>query len=379
MSAEGTVSRQAPGKLFVSGEYAVIEPGTPAIIMAVDRYVRVTVSEPAGADIVIVSDLLDGEARFRLQAGGGLVWCGPGDGERARSVLACVLSVIEVMHTQLAERGWSASGAHLSISSELHDRGTKFGLGSSGAVTVATVAALAAYHGLDLSPEARFRLALIATARLNTRSSCADLAASTWGGWIAYRAPDRAAVLAMAARRGIDETLRAAWPGFEVRRLPPPARLGIEIGWTGTPVSTDSLVSRLGRRHWRGSTAHKRFMARMTDCVHASITALEQGDRETLLHRIRGSRRALAELDEAVGLGIFTPKLTALCEAAEALGGAAKPSGAGGGDCGIALMPAEDDARIRKLRNRWATAGVRHLPLLPAEESTSERNVRNDR
>jgi phosphomevalonate kinase len=379
MPAERAVTRQAPGKVFISGEYAVIEPGTPAILMAVDRHIGVTVSEPAGADLVIVCDLLDGEARFQRQAGGGLVWCGPGDGERARGGLAHILSVIEVMDTLLAERGRSAPGIHLSVSSELHDGGTKFGLGSSGAVTVATVAALAAYYGLDISLDARFRLALIATARLNTSSSCGDLAASTWGGWIAYRAPDRAAVVAMAPQRGIEETLRAPWPGFEVRQLPPPAGLSTQIGWTGTPASTDSLVSGLGRRQWRGSAAHERFVARTTDCVHASITALEQGDREALLHRIRAARRTLAQLDEEVGLGVFTTKLTALCEAAEALGGAAKPSGAGGGDCGIALLPAEAEAEIRELRTRWAAAGVRHLPLRPAEESTSERNVRNDR
>src|SRR5699024_8772835 len=35
----------APGKLYVAGEYAVVTPGQPAILIAVDRYVTVTVTD----------------------------------------------------------------------------------------------------------------------------------------------------------------------------------------------------------------------------------------------------------------------------------------------------------------------------------------------
>lgn len=32
-----------PGKLFIAGEYAVVEPGHPAIIVAVDQFINVTI------------------------------------------------------------------------------------------------------------------------------------------------------------------------------------------------------------------------------------------------------------------------------------------------------------------------------------------------
>lgn len=35
----------APGKLFISGEYAVVEPEHPAVIVAVDQFVTVTLEE----------------------------------------------------------------------------------------------------------------------------------------------------------------------------------------------------------------------------------------------------------------------------------------------------------------------------------------------
>jgi phosphomevalonate kinase len=371
MTRQRTVVRRAPGKLFVAGEYAVVDPGNPAILVAVDRYITVTVTGPAEAGVEISSDL--GPRGVRLQwRDGRLVPYGAQDEQGARGGLAHVLSAIETVARLSAQRGLPAPSFKVSVESGLHDHGTKYGLGSSGAVTVATVAAAAAFCGLTLTAEERFRLALLATAEIDPKGSGGDLAASTWGGWIAYRAPDRTAVLALARDRGVQEALSAPWPGFEVRRLPVPKGLSLEVGWTGNPASTAALVSGLHRRPWRGTASHQRFVKATTDCVRAAIAALEQEDGPELLDQIRRARRELARLDDEVGLGVFTPRLTALCEAAEAVGGAAKPSGAGGGDCGIALLDAEASRDIAQLRERWASAGVTPLPIRPAAEGNAK-------
>ncbi|HET8684456.1 MAG TPA: phosphomevalonate kinase [Micromonosporaceae bacterium] len=362
MTGPGTVSRHAPGKLFIVGEYAVMEPGHPAILVAVDRQVSVTVSGSDGADVVIDSDLFPGETRLRRR-GGGLVGIGADDGQQAPDGLSHVVSAVEVVDGLLTGRGLRTPPVHVSVSSRLHRNGTKFGLGSSGAVTVAAVTAVATYCGVELSPDERFRLAMLATARRDTGSSGGDLAASVWGGWIAYHSPDRAAVLDMAQRRGVEEMMRAPWPGFGLRRLPPPRGLALEVGWTGQPASTSSLAGRLGTGEWRGSRSQRSFLARSDECVRASIRALERGDDHELLRQVRGARRVLAELDDEVRLGIFTTRLTALCDAAEAAGGAAKPSGAGGGDCGIALLDATAKREISQLREEWTAAGVLPMPV----------------
>ncbi|MEU9109471.1 phosphomevalonate kinase [Streptomyces xanthophaeus] len=371
MTSRPTVVRSAPGKLFVAGEYAVVEPGTPAILVAVDREITVTVSGSAEADVVISSDLgphavhwqwIDGRLHVR----------GEEDEQQARSALAHVVSAIETVGRLLTERGLPVPALDVAVSSRLHDNGRKFGLGSSGAVTVATVAAVASSCGLELSADSRFRLAMIATALIDPKGSGGDLAASTWGGWILYQAPDRAFVADLAHRHGIEEALRTPWPGYSVRRLPPPAGLTLEVGWTGNPASTTSLVSGLHRRTWRGTESHRRFVETSTDFVRAAVTALEAGDGQGLLHQLRRARQELARLDEEVGLGIFTPELTALCAAAEEVGGAAKPSGAGGGDCGIALLDTEATHDISHVRERWAAAGVLPLHVRPATEGNEE-------
>lgn len=371
LTAQRTVVRRAPGKLFVAGEYAVVEPGSQSILVAVDRYVTVAVSGSSEADVLISSDLGPREVRWRWDEGR-LVVHGTADGTRGRRGLTHVVSAVEVVGQLLAEHGSSMPTLSVSVSSGLHDSGRKFGLGSSGAVTVATIAAVTSFCGLRLSSDARFRLAMFATARIDPKGSGGDLVASTWGGWIAYRAPDRGYVLDLARRRGIEEALHAPWPGFEVRRLPPPDGLSLEVGWTGSPASTTSLVSDLHGRAWRGSTSHQKFMAATTDFVRASIHALEAGDGQGLLQQIRRARQELARLDDEVGLGIFTTELTALCDAAESVGGAAKPSGAGGGDCGIALLDVQTPQDIEHVHQRWATAGVLPLRVRPATQGVEE-------
>ncbi|MET7358452.1 phosphomevalonate kinase [Streptomyces sp. NPDC005562] len=369
--APRTVVRRAPGKLFVAGEYAVVDPANPAILVAVDRYITVTVSEPDAPGVVLSSDLLASPAHCRWRDGE-LTGAAPQDTRRLGEGLAHVAASVEIVNRLLAERGLPAPELHVSVSSGLHENGTKFGLGSSGAVTVATVAAVAAYCGLDLSYEDRYRLAMLATAGLEPKASGGDLAASTWGGWITYQAPDRAAVLDLARAAGVEKALREPWPDFAVRRLPPPEGLSLEVGWTGNPASTSTLVSGLDRGAWRGTAGHRAFVETSNDFVRAAADALERGDRDTLLHQIRRARQELTRLDEAVGLGIFTPRLTALCDAAEAVGGAAKPSGAGGGDCGIALLDAGAAQDIAHVQKRWTTAGVRPLPIRPAMEGNEE-------
>lgn len=103
MTRQHTVVRRAPGKLFVAGEYAVVEPGNQAILVAVDRHITVAVSGrgsgAGGADVVISSDLVPEQGRWRWHDGR-LSGCGPAPGG-----LKHVVSAIEVMGELLAGRG----------------------------------------------------------------------------------------------------------------------------------------------------------------------------------------------------------------------------------------------------------------------------------
>ncbi|MEU9184176.1 phosphomevalonate kinase [Streptomyces sp. NPDC048484] len=368
------VTCRAPGKLFVAGEYAVLEPGEPAVVVAVDRHVTVSATRPSGAEVVLATDLLAHEVRLRRGAAG-LSPLDPSDLPHARGPLAHLISVIEVIDVLRADRGLPAVPVRLEARSALHEQGVKIGLGSSGAVTVAAVDAFTALCGMATTRETLFRLALLASVRVDAGPSGADLAASAWGGWVCYRSPDRDALREALGVGNVAATLCAAWPGLSVRGLPPPTRLDLHCGWSGSPASTPDRVRRLTREAWWHSAARGRFLTRSSRCVRSAVRALEQDDPAGLVTALRDSRRLLADLDAETKLGIFTAALTELCEAAEACGGAGKPSGAGGGDCGIALLPADSSAGL--LRGRWSGAGIAPLSLSVAP-AASDRAPRHE-
>ncbi|MFJ3383506.1 MULTISPECIES: phosphomevalonate kinase [unclassified Curtobacterium] len=345
---------RAHGKLFVAGEYAVVEPGQPSVIIALDRAITARVAEGHGAGSV------HSEEYGHLP----LTWTRAEDGlalDREHHPYDYVMATIDLVEKLRAELGIEPRFHDLRISSQLDDAsGRKFGLGSSAAVTVATVGALDRFYGLGLSQRQRFQVALLATIRVNPRASGGDLAASTFGGWLRYSAPDREHLAAQLDDRTVSDVLHdaAAWEGFDVQRLPAPENLRLLVGWTGSPASTTKLVG-VVRRHRNGGYAA--FLDESRACVDDLTNGLQTGDAERALGALRRARGLLQRLGDSVGSRIETDRLTTLCDVVESAGGAAKPSGAGGGDCGIALVPVEHDTA--GILREWEAHDIRHLTI----------------
>ena len=347
---------RAPGKLFIAGEYAVVTAGEPAVLVAVDRYLTVTLTESTDAGSVHSPEY----GRIPLR------WTRGADGltvDPDHHPYDYVLSAITVAEQLRAERDLAPRFFDLRIDSGLDDvSGRKFGLGSSAAVTVATVRAIDEFYGLGLARLDLFKLALLATIRVSPRASGGDVAASTFGGWIGYRSPDRDRLRQAVETGHIAAALESdGWAGLEVVRLPAPDDLRFVVGWTGEPASTERLVDAVGRSTRAGATDHPGFVLDSRACVSALWDALRAGDDTATLGAIRRARRLLQTLGAQAGLSIETPRLTALCDLAEASGAAGKPSGAGGGDCGIVLAPPSAD--VPALLRSWEAHDIRHLTI----------------
>ena len=350
------ITVSAPGKLFVAGEYAVVEPGEPSVLVAVDRYLTVRLSESEGTGSVHSSEY----GRMPV------TWWHDGGGvsidrdHRPYEYVLAALTVVERLRTEL---GIAPRLSDLRIESQLDDAsGRKFGLGSSAAVTVATIAALDEFYGLGLSRRQRFQLALLATITIAPTASGGDLAASTFGGWIEYRAPDRAALLRSMPTSDLVRLLDDdAWSALRVTRLRPPPRLRMLVGWTGEPASTARLVDEVQHRKGSADLGYERFLTRSRECVGRLVAGLDRGEEPEVLEAIRQARRLLRRLGTDAGLAIETERLAVLCDAAEAAGAAAKPSGAGGGDCGIVLAP--DDIQLGAMLREWEEHDIRHLTV----------------
>lgn len=365
----GDIVSRAPGKLYIAGEYAVVEPGHRAVLVAVDRFitVRITPCSPAGGYAGTISS--------RLYANGSRPWRRrPQDGQ-AEAVGGeddYIISAIRFVEALVAEVGGQLRSFDLDISSELEeDDGRKLGLGSSSAVTVATVRAVADLYGLAASDLTVYKLAMLASDTVQPIGSGGDIAASAMTGWVAYTSPDRMWLrrARQRARVGgsVSDLVEADWPGLSVRRLPPPS-LRLQAGWTGAPASTPALVADV-QAGSHGADDYAVFLRDSQDCLARLITAIEDDDAARIMRQIARNRALLAGLSRISGRTIETTELSRLVEIALDHGATAKSSGAGGGDCGIALCPPATD--LVALRAAWETAGILPLDLSVYSQDSS--------
>ena len=365
------ISQSAPGKLYIAGEYAVVEPGHQAVLVAVDRFitVRITQAEDGG------SAGPTGHISSTLYEAQSLTWYRrPEDGVVMvdKQFDDYVVSAIRMVEQMVREAGGPLRYFDLDVSSELDDGcGRKLGLGSSSAVTVATVRAVARFYGLVLDDMAVYKLALLATDAVQPIGSGGDIAASSFTGWVAYTSPDRAWLHQVSGAPGtgnspggsvgLSELVRMDWPLLSIRRLPAPG-LRLSVGWTGSPASTPRLVADV-QAHTRGAqdAAYTAFLRESEACLSALTLALREDDGGEIGLRIQEGRRLLSGLSRTSGITIETPQLRRLVEIAQEHGAVAKSSGAGGGDCGIALCPPGTD--VAAMHAAWESAGIQPLDL----------------
>ncbi|MBW2460662.1 MAG: hypothetical protein JRH11_03375 [Deltaproteobacteria bacterium] len=93
----------------------------------------------------------------------------------------------------------------------------------------------------------------------------------------------------------------------------------------------------------------------------AAVMLAGATDAQTLIAAAEAHGEAMAELGDRAGAPIVEERLRKVMLAAKAAGGAAKPSGAGGGDVAIAFFACKD--RARRFETACIEAGFTPLPL----------------
>lgn len=277
------IETSAPGSLMISGEHAVVY-GHPAIVCAIDQRIRVQLRPAHDGHIRIESAL--GEYRAPV----GLLH----PDRRLRFVLACL------------ER-YPASGAlHLAIESTIDPT---LGLGSSAAVTVATLAALAAHGDHDTGLSTLHAQALTIIRSLQGRGSGADLAASLAGGMIAYRNLP-----------------------VDIQPLPvPPALLSLRYAGYKTP--TGDVLAQIAARMQNDPAHYEALYAAMGDTCTRAIAAAQAQDWPQFYAQINAYQTHM----HALGVCDTTQAAHLQQALARPDTHAAKISGSGLGDCILAF------------------------------------------
>lgn len=422
----------APGKLYIAGEYAVVD-GAAAIVAAVNRFVTVTVDDEnllkkdetavkndanLSKNSTFYGSTFYGSIASEAENYKPLIWSrarngksivietsatastaspeslasSPSNIEEIIKSYSYVLSAMRVVDAYAIEFGstFILPSYNLRISSELYDAksGRKFGLGSSAAVTVAAVRALCEFYKLNLSIQNICKLALIASSLVKKSGSGGDVAASVYGGWIMYRAYDRDWLsaeleLVKSGDSSFGKLLRKKWPRLEIKRLDIRSDIKLLVGWTGSPASSAELVSSVKSSAGCGTSTgsgandtlsapslsapqlftYKYFCAKSEALVQRLIFTLENGDLVGAANGFACARQLLKDLSALTGTVIETPQLTRLIEDALIFDVPAKTSGAGGGDCGIALLYSTDKARIDCVKCAWKDNKIRPLNI----------------
>jgi mevalonate kinase len=266
------------------GEHAVLH-GHPALVMAVNRRLRVTLAPRSDRKVRIESALGEHET--------------PLDALAPHPAFRFILAAVS------RSAGLLPSGFNLRVESEFSH---EIGLGSSAAVTVATVSVLRRFAGRDADLESVRDEAIEIVRSVQGRASGADVAASAHGGVSLYRAEPRevrpfSALLVMVAVYSGYKT-----PTADVIRH-------VETAWQKRPDALRALYARIGA------------------CAASGAAALERSDLKRLGDALNAGQALMEEL------GVSTPELAAIVAELRRTPGilGAKISGSGLGDCAIGL------------------------------------------
>ncbi|WP_224365444.1 mevalonate kinase family protein [Hyalangium versicolor] len=317
----------APGKLFVSGEYAVLWGGVARVAAVAPRTAAlVRRRTDARVHVCLEEGTLKGSATPK-----GVRW----DGE----VPAGFAFVARTLDEALRAHGRQSVGFELAVApSAVGPGGLKLGMGGSACATV--LAADAARFIL----EDRFdtlRLALVAhAAGQGGKGSGGDVAASFAGGVLRYRRYEVAPLIAASSAGGFRAALMESAP-VDVWRLPPP-KVALAYAFTGESASTRVLISQVEAR--LDEAARQAFVARSDEVGHEIEIGLSGGDFRAFKDAVTAQQALLQELGPTE-----TEAMRRILAIGASYGCAGKQSGAGGGDGCILFAPnAETRAELMK-------------------------------
>ncbi len=288
----------APGKLMLFGEHAVVY-GYPCIVTAVSSRIRV--------EIEVINK------GFKIEA------------PQVKDV-----RFVEETVRFFKEKFNIKKGLSVKTKSEFS---SQYGFGSSSAVTAATLYGLNKLFSLNLRKKEIFNFGYEINLRVQKVGSGFDIAAAIFGGTLYF------------IRAGqVIEPLK-------LKKIP------LIVGYSGVKADTPKIVQSLKAKIEKNKKKYFAIFEEIKNIVEQAKNNLIESNWQKIGQLMTKNHQLLRKL------GVSTEKLDLMCSAAIKAGAyGAKLSGAGGGDCMIALV---DDNKKNNVEKAIEEVGGKVIKVLP--------------
>lgn len=293
----------APGKLMLMGEHAVVY-GYPCLVTAVDSRFKLTLTEIDAPNLLLHAPDL------------GIIDYHKPINQIGKGDIPPKAQCIELSFKNFVQKYGINTGIKVETQSQFSQ---SYGFGSSSASIVCTMKALSQISQKKLTNQELFDLCYRTVIDKQGVGSGFDVAAAIWGGTLYF----------VTGGKAIEP--------LNINNLP------LVIGYTGVKSDTTQIVKEIAKK--------KELYPAKIELIFKAISGLVEQGKRALLEKDWPLLGKLMNFNQNYleDLGVSTEKLNSMVSSAKAAGAlGAKLSGAGGGDCMIALHNGKNKQAIEK-------------------------------
>ena len=343
------LSLHVPGKLMLAGEWNILLPGshcltlpTKGILFSLEEAEQIFISSP----LYNLSQTPYHNLTLHSAPAG-----------------AFLHTLIHTALTIVKQNALTPLPFHLSLNNDpatyvitsntLH----KIGVGSSACTAVGIIKIITQAHGIQLDTHSLFKLAVQAHYQAQQKAGSGfDVAAAAACQAILYR-----------KQSVLEES--------DIFPISLPSSWKFAVGFSGVSASTPALIKIFEACLRTYPQRANKILNEIEKIVLLFFQALKNEQLQEAMHLLTANREYLKQLSALCDNALETPPLTRMIDIANSHGSAAKFSGAGGGDCVIALCPSDEVQE--KIYKAWEAAGfiaARTILLPPAAAAFTTKN-----
>ena len=312
----------AYGKLYLAGEYAILEDYASALITSVPKKITVFVEE---SDKTTIFDTINKTSVGLFEENNNF-------------------TLVQQFIQFLTEYTNSDKTFALTIFNELHSDDKKYGLGSSGAVLVAISRAILSFENITYNDLTIFKLVALFNIKHNLSGSMGDVAASINDGITFYQKFNAEFVNEMIRQdKSVKEIINTNWDGLLIEKIHPKADLIVLARWTGEAVDTKEHVKLWKQHKDNYKEEFKVFVETSNHLVKTLKDNLVETDASNALNTINKLRENLLYLESFSKIPMETNAMKNYIDSHSA----GKQSGSGSGDIVLGFEKNNDKYQLQ--------------------------------